>query len=1251
VALFLAGLFVTVSMAQRLRKESEPSDIVIVKGGQGKSGKAVAERVRSLGAEVLEVYDSFILISAGPTARTNLAREGLTIEEIADRTSAGRGAFRFDSRYGEPTIPDALRADPLKDPDYNVYIVQFIGPVKPDWLEALMATGAEVFAYLPSNSYVTALDRNEVPRVDALRFVQWVGLYHPAYKLDLALLETTETSLIISFALLPGKDSRRAEDIVGASGGSVMTRWKIGDQPWLRVSIGSSSILELARLPEVFSIERSLPVQMANDQATWVVQANLPGIPTIHNPPRNLHGEGQLVTVTDLTPNLAHPMFFDPNNPVPGLTHRKVKSCEPVDGCTTVGCDYLPSSHIVHGTQVASVVAGDAAPYGEYNDHDGHAFASRLIIQDLGDNGTCAPADVITHLFQPSFNMDSRIHTNSWYTNNGGYCAGAVGSDKFMWDNPDYLIVFAAGNFGPGSGVKCEGNAKNVITVGASRNGVQANDTYPDNSRGSTLADGRRKPTLLAPGMDVCTAWPDPTDPDRIPCATSPNSPDYGQTSGTSFAAPAVAGSAALARQYFMEGWYPFGVKGGSQSMVPSAALLKATLVNSAVEMTGAGAYSGSSVKKVPYPAYPDNIGNALRVTKEVTSIDAATATSGTITLNYNQAYKLDLQFYLPFSLRNQVTIADDGRIKAQVVGSEFQILGAGGGSLQQLMSNNAWHHLEVFFHSPGINQFKTSLDGQNLGTLSLPTSHLDKVSVGAAASSGSYGELIIDEIFYCQPVTAVTDPVWSDSFDSFPFGWDITPPVSVEVDYPDNQQGWGRIKLDDALYFSGEDRKLLVCDDRAGLITGQQRVTKVQVTDPNQPLEVTLVWSDRPGTDPQYALVNNLDLVVTSPNGSIYRGNCFQGHNFGQSALNCPAADSVNVEENVLRLAPTESGTWTVTVIGQNVPPPAPPEIYKPQPFALAITGGVVSPPTVTAAADHQTGPGVITQGSYVSTFNSDNVREVFQETLSGGTYKLTHLWRFGNLPCHVSNFALNLEGYRSQGSGRDNFQFSWAPEVNGAPGTFQDITGAIIDKGIEPLPGFDYPFVAQGASDTIYIRARDTGTGSNQTSLFIDRLVLVPLESLADADADEDTSIGPGAPVLGDYLDTRTANETAPGADVYQSLVETTQAGKSHLIKTWTFNDVPEGTHRLHFEGHKSGPGGETFRFWYSTNPTTGFVSIGASDINTTSDPTGGLNSEPFGAGLSGTIYIQIRDTLDNSPSVPDSLFIDQLLITTTS
>lgn len=67
--------------------------------------------------------------------------------------------------------------------------------------------------------------------------------------------------------------------------------------------------------------------------------------------------------------------------------------------------------------------------------------------------------------------------------------------------------------------------------------------------------------------------------------------------------------------------------------------------------------------------------------------------------------------------------------------------------------------------------------------------------------------------------------------------------------------------------------------DQSPGLQTGETDTYTFTVVHPDQPLRVTLAWSDYPG-DPAAAggLVNDLDLVVTSPNGTpLYPTNATQ--------------------------------------------------------------------------------------------------------------------------------------------------------------------------------------------------------------------------------------------------------------------------------------------------------------------------------------------------------------------------------------
>lgn len=151
---------------------------------------------------------------------------------------------------------------------------------------------------------------------------------------------------------------------------------------------------------------------------------------------------------------------------------------------------------------------------------------------------------------------------------------------------------------------------------------------------------------------------------------------------------------------------------------------------------------------------------------------------------------------------------------------------------------------------------------------------------------------------------------------------------------YPGAREGWGRVTLGDALYFSGDDERLWLRDVRhvEGLATGETDAYNLRVVDSSIPLRVTLVFTDQPAAlGALVTPINDLDLEVEGP-GGIFFGNVFDT-SAGVSTTG-GADDPLNNVERVILASPL-AGEWTVRVQAENVP-------LGPQGYAIVVNGGL---------------------------------------------------------------------------------------------------------------------------------------------------------------------------------------------------------------------------------------------------------------------------------------------------------------------
>ncbi len=443
-------------------------------------------------------------------------------------------------------------------------VLQLDGPMDPDRRAAIEASGARILDYIPDNAFVIDTKRVRMNAINALPFVTGVVAFQPAWKIapELGAMRyetpalkalTDRNTLPAVVVLFPGANPADTARVAANAGLSVVNTHLDGDRFVLEVSGSEGALRRLAELDDVKWIEPAPEVTYRSNMNTrWIIQSNVSNDFPAYE--AGLHGEGQLIAVMDGRVSPTHCSFADPGVPF-GPDHRKIHAYN-----TSTGSDF-------HGTHVAGTALGDA---GAENNTRGMAYEARLVF-DLSaswGNFNSMHGKLLNH-----YNQGAAIHTNSW-GNDGttAYDNWARAIDTFTYNNDDNLVIFAVTN---GSTLRNPENAKNVLAVGGT-SGAGGQHNHCTGGTGPTN-DGRRKPEIYAPGCGIVSS-------SGSACGTS-------SSSGTSMATPAIAGAAALVRQYYTEGFYPTGSASSEDAFVPSGALMKATLLNGTVDMTGVPGY------------------------------------------------------------------------------------------------------------------------------------------------------------------------------------------------------------------------------------------------------------------------------------------------------------------------------------------------------------------------------------------------------------------------------------------------------------------------------------------------------------------------------------------------------------------------------------------------------------------------------------------------------------------------------------
>jgi hypothetical protein len=609
--------------------EAEPADMVVLQfsGPVEEKWLLVVEETGAKPLQALSADSYLIWADADSRAQLdNLVKEGKFLRSVVPHA--------LDAQ--PPTREPAADAVQAAEPGPALHLVQFVGPIKNEWLDAVAAVGATPIQYIATNGYLLWADTESRARLDELvaqgEFLQFSAPYPSSSKVGPALAARDNPDDVVPVVIqMYWHDGRASsEAVIEDLAVEVLSGWT----PILKfqniiVTLPVADVGTIASLPDVFWIEERMERQLLDEVQGQILAGNFNADQSGPSAPGYLDwldsygfstnpADYPIVDVTDDGIGNGTVNSGDPT------LHQLGDLANPTRLAYVANCTNSASGEGVdgHGHINTSIVGGyDTRSGFPYVDPLGYQrglginpygrLAGTRIFDPGFDQSACGGSD--TGVIQSVQNSGALINTNSWgcsgcagtYDDSSqAYDAGVRDADLDEVGNQEMIIVFSAGNSGPGSGtVGTPGNGKNMITVGASENqrpsdedgawtddcGIgpsgadNAMDVISFSSRGPSPGS-RVKPEVIAPGTHIQgTASTNAGYTGNSVCDQYRPSGQtvFAASSGTSHSTPAVAGVTSLA-YWWMEN--TLGVA------TPSPAVMKAYLIAHPTYLTGVSA-------------------------------------------------------------------------------------------------------------------------------------------------------------------------------------------------------------------------------------------------------------------------------------------------------------------------------------------------------------------------------------------------------------------------------------------------------------------------------------------------------------------------------------------------------------------------------------------------------------------------------------------------------------------------------------
>ena len=546
------------------------------------SHQRVAPMLRST-VEAID-YGSFQWLPAATANAQSLRDAGISVGEIESPFVLDLGGQHFDPLLSRPTSSAPVQTS---GPDWR--LVQFRGPVKPEWLTRLRDSGVIPAQYIHPFSYVVWSDAAGLARAQTQPEVRWSGAFDPEFRVspqqrhfDAALRPT----MMLASRHRDAADLRSAIAALGARIQSVT----VLDSNFnvIQLDAPGNRYMDLASLPGIYAVQDIPPeTALRGEMSGQSVVGNYGGPPNNTIVPGyqtwldtlGFDGTGVVVSVVDGGFRVSH---LD-------LASRVV-ACVP-SGDSPSSCS---TSDNTHGTHVAGAIAGTGTSGVLLNGFlrgKGVAPGANLVQQRYNSFLGGGPGSMIANgmlmIYKESSLSGAVLTNNSWGPTGTpqGYDIPTQQVDIVARDanpgvpgNQQILNVWSIMNGGGDASGACEPSslgspdeAKNLFAIGSTSlqnsSGTQIATIFDisSNSAHGNACDGRRVPNIVAPGCNTDSS-------------SSGSDTAFTFLCGTSMASPVMSGASAIFVQKY---------RATHQGATPSPAMIKAAFTAVAKDLEG----------------------------------------------------------------------------------------------------------------------------------------------------------------------------------------------------------------------------------------------------------------------------------------------------------------------------------------------------------------------------------------------------------------------------------------------------------------------------------------------------------------------------------------------------------------------------------------------------------------------------------------------------------------------------------------